>query len=395
MSNTRRRFLSLTAGATATALAAPYIRPSWAQSGPIKVGLLLPYSGTYAQLGGAITQAMELWVQEQGGSMAGREISFVKVDDESAPPKATELTTKLIEGENVDILSGTVHSGVAMAMAKIANEAGIPTICPNAGAQALTQQLCAPTFFRSSFANGQVGYATGLAMVDAGITSAATVTWAYAAGDESVAGFKRAFEEAGGEVVRDIAVPFPDVEFQAALAEVASLQPQAVYTFFAGGGAVKFISDYAAAGLKDSIPLWGAGFLTDGVEQAVGAAGNGVKTALHYAEGLDYPEDKAFREAYSAAYGLQPDVYAVQGWDGMHILQIGLEAVDGDLGRKDEFLAAMAAAEFDSPRGPFRLSASHNPICNFYLRELQDGKNVLRGIAAEMLEDPTTGCSMA
>src|SRR6266540_429914 len=184
----RRRVLSL-AGAGAASLALPLPRPAIAQAKPIKIGVLLPYSGTYAQLGEAITRAMELYVKQQGGALAGRTIDFIKLDDESEPPKAPELTTKLVQGEKVDVLIGTVHSGVAMAMSKIAREEGVPTIIPNAGADVLTRAQCAKNIFRSSFANGQVGLATGKAMAEAGIKKVATFTWKYAAGDESVGGF--------------------------------------------------------------------------------------------------------------------------------------------------------------------------------------------------------------
>ncbi|HEX2216623.1 MAG TPA: ABC transporter substrate-binding protein [Xanthobacteraceae bacterium] len=391
----RRQVLTLAAGAGALSVAGPLARPAFAQTQAIKVGLLLPYSGTYAQLGEAITRAMELYVKQQGGKLAGREITFIKLDDESEPPKAPELTTKLVQGEKVDVLMGSVHSGVAMAMSKIAREEGVPTIIPNAGANILTRQLCAKNIFRSSFTNGQVGLATGKAMADAGIKKVVTFTWKYAAGDESVGGFKDTFTKGGGEVVKDITVPFPSVEFQSALAEIASLKPDAVYSFFAGGGAVKYIKDYAAANLKASIPLWGAGFLTDGVEKAVGSAGDGVMTVLHYADDVNNPENKAFRAAFQDAFKADADVYAVQGWDAMQLLDAGLKAVGGDVSKRDALNAAMAKAEFKSPRGPFKLSASHNPIQNMYLRELKGGKNVLVKTAAESFADPGTGCKLA
>jgi branched-chain amino acid transport system substrate-binding protein len=387
----RRRVLALT-GAGAAAVAFPLIRPSFAQGGPLKVGLLLPYSGTYAQLGEAITRAIELYVKQKGGTLAGRQITFVKLDDESAPPKGAENTTKLVEGEKVDVLIGTVHSGVAMAMAKIAREAGITTIIPNAGADILTRQLCAKNIFRSSFTNGQVGLATGKAMADAGIKNAVSLTWKYAAGDESVGGFKDTFTTAGGKVLKEIAVPFPEVEFQSALAEIASLKPDAVYSFFAGGGAAKYIKDYAAA--KLGIPLWGPGFLTDGVEAAVGAAGDGVKTVLHYADDVDNPENKKFRADYQAAYNAAADVYAVQGWDAAQLLDVGLKAVGGDATKRDAMHAAMSQASFKSPRGPFKLS-SNNPVQNFYLRELKGGKNTLVKTAVAEFADSGTGCRLA
>ena len=387
----RRRLLALT-GAGAAAAAFPFVRPALAQGGPLKVGLLLPYSGTYAQLGEAITRAIELYVKQKGGALGGRQITFVKLDDESAPPKGAENTTKLVEGEKVDVLMGTVHSGVAMAMAKIAREAGITTIIPNAGADILTRQQCAKNIFRSSFTNGQVGLATGKAMADAGIKQAVSLTWKYAAGDESVGGFKDTFTSAGGKVLKEIAVPFPDVEFQSALAEIASLKPDAVYSFFAGGGAAKYIKDYAAA--KLGIPLWGPGFLTDGVEAAVGSAGDGVKTVLHYADDVDNPENKKFRADYQAAYNAAADVYAVQGWDAAQLLDVGLKAVGGDVSKRDAMHAAMSQASFKSPRGPFKLS-SNNPVQNFYLRELKGGKNTLVKTAVTEFADSGTGCRLA
>lgn len=391
----RRRLVTLAAGAGAVGLAGPLMRPALAQGAPIKVGLLLPYSGTYAQLGEAITRAMELYVKQRGGALAGRAVTFVKLDDESEPPKAPELTTKLLQSEKVDVLMGSVHSGVAMAMSKIAREEGVPTIIPNAGADILTRALCAKNVFRSSFGNGQVGQATGQAMLAAGIKRVVTFTWKYAAGDESVGGFKETFIKGGGQVIKDITVPFPNVEFQSALAEIASLKPDAVYSFFAGGGAVKYIRDYAAANLKASIPLWGPGFLTDGVESAVGAAGDGVMTVLHYADDLDNAENKAFRAAFQEAYKAAPDVYAVQGWDAMQLLDAGLKAVSGDVAKRDALNAAIAKASFKSPRGPFRLSASHNPVQNFYLRELKGGKNMLVKTAATDFSDSTAGCRLA
>jgi branched-chain amino acid transport system substrate-binding protein len=195
--------------------------------------------------------------------------------------------------------------------------------------------------------------------------------------------------------LKELSLPFPNVEFQAGLAEIASLKPEAVYSFYAGGGALKYMQDFAAAGLKNSIQLWSPGFLTDGVEKAAGAAGEGVKTALHYVESLDNAENKKFRADYNASFQRFPDVYAVQGWDTTQLLDIGLKAVGGDVSKQDDLFKAMRGAKFNSPRGPFRLSAAQNPIHNFYLRELKGGENVYLGIAATDVSDPTTGCSLA
>ena len=207
----------------------------------IKVGFMLPYTGTFAALGVAIENGFKQYVDEQGGKLGGKTIEFVKVDDESDPAKASDNANKLVKRDNVDVMVGTVHSGVAMAMAKVAKDNNTLLIVPNAGADAITGPLCAPNIFRSSFSNWQPGFAMGKVAADKKIKTAVTLTWKYAAGDESVKGFKEGFEAGGGKVVKELNLPFPGVEFQALLTEVAALKPDAVYVFFAGGGAVKFL----------------------------------------------------------------------------------------------------------------------------------------------------------
>ena len=365
-----------------------------AQAPKLKVGLMLPYTGTFAALGVAIENGFRLYVGEQGGKLAGRELEFVKVDDESDPAKATDNVNKLIKRDNVDVIVGTVHSGVAMAMAKAAKDNGTLLIVPNAGADAVTGPMCANHIFRSSFSNWQPAYAMGEVAAKRGAKKAVTITWKYAAGDESVKGFREAFEKGGGQVVRKLNLPFPNVEFQALLTEIASLKPDAVYTFFAGAGAVKFVKDYAAAGLKKTIPLYGAGFLTDGTLEAQGADADGLLTTLHYGDSLNTPRDNAFRLEYAKAYKLQPDVYAVQGYDAAQMLAIGLKAVNGDLGKKAEFAAAVEKAKIDSPRGAFTLGKNHNPVQDIYLRQVIGKENKVIGVASKQLADPGRGCRM-
>ena len=378
--------------ALAAALCAPLATAQTAAK--IKVGLMLPASGTYASLGSAIENGFKLYVAEQGGKLGGREIEYAQVDDESDPAKAIDNVNKLLKRDNVDVLVGTVHSGVAMAMAKVARETGTLLIVPNAGADAITGSMCAPNIFRSSFSMWQPAYAMGEVLAAKGYKNVVTITWKYAAGDESVRGFKEAFEKSGGKVVKELNLPFPNVEFQALLTEIAATKPDAVYTFFAGAGAVKFVKDYAAAGLRKSIPLYGSGFLTDGTLEAQGADAEGLLTTLHYADGLGTARDNAFRQAYAKAYKGEPDVYAMQGYDAAQMLAIGLNAVKGDLAKKSELSAAIEKARIDSPRGAFTLSRSHNPVQDIYLRQVMGKENKVIGVASKALADPGRGCSM-
>ena len=388
----RRVVKALGAVGALGALGAPAV--AFAQSAKVKVGLMLPYTGTYAALGRAIENGFKLYVKEQGGKLGGREIEYATVDDESEPAKAPDNVNKLIKRDNVDVIVGTVHSGVQMAIVKAARDNDKLLIIPNAGADEATGALCAPNIFRVSFSNSQPGLAMGQFAAQKKYKTAVTITWKYAAGEQSIGGFKETFEKGGGKVIKELFLPFPNVEFQALLTEIASLKPDCAYTFFAGGGAVKFVKDYAAAGLKDKIPLLGAGFLTDGTLDAQGAAADGLLTTLHYADNLKTPRNNAFRLAYAKAYDSKADVYAVQGYDSAQLLAVGLAAVKGDLAKRADMIKAMAAAKIDSPRGPITLSSSHNVVQDFYLRKVENGENNSIAIAAKALADPGRGCKM-
>ncbi|MEY4752511.1 MAG: hypothetical protein RJA44_186, partial [Pseudomonadota bacterium] len=245
-----------------------------------------------------------------------------------------------------------------------------------------------------SFSNWQPGYAMGKVAAERKIKTAVTLTWKYAAGDESVRGFKEGFEQGGGKVVKELNLPFPNVEFQALLTEISSLKPDAVYVFFAGGGAVKLVKDWAAAGLGGKIQLIGAGFLTDGTLEAQGDAAAGLLTTLHYADDLGNAKDKTFRLQYAKTYKLQPDVYAVQGYDAAQMLAAGANAVKGDLKQRDALVKAIETARIDSPRGAFTLSKAHNPVQDIYLRKVDGKQNKSQSVAVKALADPARGCKL-
>ena len=392
----RRRLLKGVGGtaglAAAGALHAPFVI---AQPAKLKIGLMLPYTGTFAQPGIATDNGFRLYVAEKRGKLGGRELEYVVLDDESEPAKAVDNAGRLVNRDKVDVLVGTVHSGVQMGVIKVARDSNMLLIIPNAGAGAATGALCAPNIFRSSFSNWQMIHPLGKVMWEKGHKTAVWISWKYAAGEERFVSFKEGYEKLGGKIVKELWLPFPNVEFQALLTEIAAAKPDAVACFFAGGGAVKFTKDYEAAGLKGKIPLYSDGFLTEGTLRAQGSSAQGIFTTMHYADGLEFPRDKAFRLAYAKAYKLQPDVYAVQGYDAAQMLDAGLSAVKGDIKAQKPLIAAIEKAAIDSPRGRFTISKAHNPIQNFYLRQVVGEQNKFVGIAWKGLSDPARGCNMA
>lgn len=362
---------------------------------PVKVGIMLPFSGTYAALGEAITNGLKMAIEDNGGKLGGREVEYVVVDGEANPANAAENMQKLVSGANVDFVVGPVHSGVAMGMVKVARDEDAILIIPNAGLGVATGALCAPNIFRTSFTNWQPAYPMGEVAMERGFDDVVIMSWRYGAGQEALDGFAESYEAAGGNIMETIYVPFPSVEFQAQLTKIASLKPDAVFVFFAGGGAVKFVKDYAAAGLKDSIQLLGSGFLTDGTLEAQGEAAEGVLTTLHYSTELENPVNQRFIEEYEARYDMAADIYAVQGYDTGQLLVQAMAEVGGDTEDQDALIAAMENVTIESPRGDFTFSAAHNPVQDIYLREVVDGKNKVIGVAAEDLADPARGCRMA
>jgi branched-chain amino acid transport system substrate-binding protein len=360
----------------------------------LRIGFMLPYTGTFAQLGVAIENGFHLGLKELGGRLGGREVEFFKVDDESEPAKAIENANKLVQRDKVDVLVGSVHSGVQLGIQKVVRESGTLSIIPTAAVHAATRSLCAPNVFRTSYTSYQLTHGLGAVMLAKGHKKVVWISWKYTAGEEMLEGFKEGFVPKGGVISKELWAPFPSVEFQALLTEIAALKPDAVACFFAGAGAAKFMKDYAASGLKNKIPLYGAGTLTEGTLEAAGAAAEGVVTTMHYSDALDTPKNKAFRLAYAKQFKLQPDVYAVQGYDTAYLLAKGLAAVNGDMAKKATLYKAMEDAVIDSPRGKWKMSPSHNVVQDIYLRVVKNGENKVLGLAIKGLADPGTGCKM-
>ncbi|MET0193172.1 MAG: ABC transporter substrate-binding protein, partial [Hyphomicrobiaceae bacterium] len=313
-------------------------------------------------------------------------------DDESKPENAPQNADRLVKRDGVDVLIGTVHSGVQMGIHKVVSESGTLTIVPNAGSVAVTRDLCVKNVFRTSFTNWQPAYGMGVAAAKKGYKKAVWVTWDYGAGAESGAGFNEGFEKGGGQMVPNLVLPFPQTNFQPLLAQIPGLGVDVVGAFFAGGGAVQFVKEYAAAGLK--APLCGSGFLTEGTLEAQGTAADGIETGLHYGDGLDNPKNAAFRKAFKDKAGREADVYAVQGYDSAQLLAIGLEAVQGKIEDEANLYKAMRAAKIESPRGSISISPSQEVVQNIYLRKVEGGLNKVVGVAVENLADPGTGCKL-
>jgi branched-chain amino acid transport system substrate-binding protein len=343
-----------------------------AADGPVKVGLLVPKSGVYAPLGRDMENGFRMYLEAKGGKLGGRTVEVVVADEGGGPDTGVPAAQKLLQQDKVTTMVGIVNSAVALGVRDQVTDSKVPLIIANAGADAITGEQRSDYVWRTSFANGEIAAALGEYV--AGQVKDGKVFLAapdYTAGEEATAGFKKAFEAAGGQVAGTELTPFgTTTNFQPYLARIQRSGAEAVYCFYAGAEAVAFVKQYQQFGLADRIPLYCSGFVTEGgVLKAQGDAALGIKGSLHYSDQLDNPTNQRFVADYSAKYGDTPTVYAVQAYDAAAVLDQAL--AKGATG--DAIVEGLkGVGEVDSPRGPWRFTDGHGPDQVYYLRETED-----------------------
>jgi branched-chain amino acid transport system substrate-binding protein len=398
---TRRTFLTGASAAAAGVAAGPWVLPARAQGGPIKIGLVLPYTGVYAVLGESITQAMELVFAREGNKVAGRDIVMIKEDDEMQPPVGIRKTEKLIESDKVDILTGPVHSGILMGMRDKVHNSKTILVVSNAGADAISRERCSKWIFRASFSNWQPNQPMGGWVAKHVAKEVFCVAPNYQAGKDMMNAFKETFGPAGGKVVAEDYPKLGETDYAPVLTKIRQSGAKATYAFFSGTDAVNFVKQYDQFGLKGAMKLTGAGFLTEpDVLPAQGKSALGVITGHFYTPQLDNPVNKKFVADFKAKFGGKtPDGFACQGYDTAEAIVRALKAVKGNTQDKDKLVAALEKVEFDSPRGRFRFDPkTHNVIQPFiYVREVKEVAGGLDNVPIDKIAnvaDPGTGCTL-
>ena len=362
-----------------------------------KVGLALPYSGTYAALGNEITDGFNLALEEAGRTA---EFPIVREDTEAKPPVGLAKARKLVLQDEVDVIAGVVSSGVLGAMRDFVDGAKVPLIVANAGNDDATGKDCSPFIVRVSSSNQQVDRPMGQYLYDQGVRKVYLLAADYSAGRQHVTAFADAFKAAGGEVVGEEYTPFGQTsDFGPYLANAGASGADAIYVFYAGGEAISFVKQYGSFGKK--LPLYGSGFLTSPLYVAAeGPAAEGVVTSLHYVPTLDTPENKAFVEAFRAKYDRTPSEFAVQGYDAARVL---MAAVDSGASDRESIAAALPKVSYTGPRGPLKIDPkTNNVVQNIYVFETvrdengQGGDGLTQKVLATIpdVQDEPNGCTL-
>lgn len=339
---------------------------------PVKVGLLVPYTGVFASCGENITRGAKLYLDQIGWQAGGRDIKLIKEDTEMNGQVGLQKARRLVESDQADILTGIVSSTVAYALRDYVVSNEIPLIIANAGAADLTREKGSPYIFRISFANGQYEYPEGIYAYDKlNFRKIVVLAPDYAAGHEKADGFMAGFEAAGGEIVQEIYPQLGTSDYGPFLTQIKDAD--AVWVHFSGNDSIAFIKQYDEYGLKEKIPLLTSGDCVDESSlPAQGDAALGIISALHYSAALDTAENKEFVSAYIDEYGEEPNMFAEQGYVAARVIAAGLEAVRGDLTDTDKLLSEIRKVEFAAPRGPFKFDPqTQNVIFNTYIRRVE------------------------
>jgi len=334
---------------------------------PIKIGFMAELSGPQAPLGQDQYDAFMMVVEQNGGKLGGVPVQVLKEDSQLKPEVAVQLVDKLIEKDNVPIITGVTFSNVMMAVHKKITDKEVFLIGSNAGPAPIAGAQCSPYSFITSWQNDNQAEVVGEYANQKGYKRVIGMAPNYQAGKDFIAGFKRFFK---GEVIDEIYTPLNQPDFSAELAQVAAKNPDAVYVFYPGGLGVNFVKQYKQAGLLGKVPLLSTSTTDGSTLPAQKDDAIGVISGTFWGPDFNNPVNRKFVDDFEKKYNRIPSQYAAQSYDAALLLDSAIGKVKGNVGDKKAFMAALKAADFKSVRGPFKFNNNGFPIQDMYVFEV-------------------------
>src|SRR6201994_3528644 len=364
-----RRHLLLAAGIVAATSA---ISPTPARAeDTVKIGLILPMTGGQASTGKQIDNAIKLYMQQHGDTVAGRKIEIILKDDGAVPDKTKTAAQDLIVNEKVNIIAGFGVTPAALAAAPLATQGKIPEVVMAAGTSIITER--SPYIVRTSVTLAQSSTIIADWAAKNGIKKVATLTSDYAPGNDALNFFKERFTAAGGQIVEEVKTPLANPDFAPFLQRMKDAKPDAMFVFVPAGQGGNFMKQYAERGLdKAGIKVIGPGDVTDDdLLKDMGDAVLGTVTAHIYSAAHPSAMNKEFVAAYKKAYNQRPGFMAVGGYDGINLVYEALKKTGGKTDG-DSLIAAMKGMAWESPRGPISIDPETRDIVqNVYIRKVE------------------------
>ncbi len=365
-----RSHIVLAAGALAALASA--LAPAGARAeDAVKIGLIVPMTGGQASTGKQIDNAVKLYMQQHGDSVAGKKIEVILKDDATIPDNTKRLAQELIVNDKVNVIAGFGVTPAAFAAAPLATQAKVPEVVMAAGTSIITER--SPYIVRTSFTLAQSCTIIADWAVKNGIKKVATLTSDYAPGNDALNFFKQNFTAGGGQIVEEVKVPLANPDFAPFLQRMKDAKPDAMFVFVPAGQGGNFMKQYAERGLdKAGIKVIGPGDVTDDdLLKDMGDAALGTVTAHIYSAAHPSAKNKEFVAAYKKAYGQRPGFMAVGGYDGMHLIYEALKKTGGKADG-DSLIAAMKGMKWESPRGPISIDPDTRDIVqDVYIRKVE------------------------
>lgn len=370
-----RSFLRAAALVILAAFLAPLLGPAAApaQSGPIRIGMLAPLTGPFAQIGKDMVNGAEMYLDEIGRQVGGRKIELIIEDTEGTPATALNKSRKLVEQDKVHVLTGGLLANVGYALQPYIDGQKIPATYPVIAADDITQRKPAKWIVRTGWATSQPMHAfADWTLKNTKYRKVVAIGMDYAFGYETVGGFQRVFEEGGGQIVQKIWTPLNTNDFAPFLAQVRR-DADAVLALFVGRLALQFVKQYQETGLKARLPLLGGGTTTDeSVLPQMGDEALGTITALHYSQAIDTPQNKAFAAAFEKKAGKISSYYSEATYTNARWIVEAIKLAGGKAEDRDAMLAALRKVSLkESARGPLSVDQWGNPVQTIYIRKVE------------------------
>jgi branched-chain amino acid transport system substrate-binding protein len=359
--------------------AAVFAAPASAQD-TIKIGLILPYSGQFADAATQMDNAIKLYVKQNGETVAGKKLEFIRKDTGGiAPDVAKRLAQELVVRDKVDILAGFVLTPNALAGGDVSEQAKKFMVVMNAATSIITTK--SQYMIRTSVTTPQLNEALGAWAYKSGIRKVYTMVSDFGPGLDAEGGFTRAFKEAGGEIIGSVKMPVANPDFSAFVQRAKDLNPESIYVWVPGGAQPPALGKALADRGIDpkKIKVLGQGEITDDAAlRSMGDVALGIVTAFHYDPTHNSQKNKDFVKSYNEAYNRNPDLFSIGGWDGMHAIYETLKKTGGKT-EGDALIAAAKGMAWESPRGPISIDPDTRDIVQtVYIRRVEkvDGKIV-------------------
>lgn len=353
-------------GASLAVLKAPYVH---AQGAPFKLGLLTVKTGPLAQGGIQMEQGVITYLKEKNYTFAGRKVELISADTGGNPAGAKTKTQELVERDKVDAIVGPLAAFELLAISEYIAQAKTPLLSL-AAAEDLTQRKPNPYFLRASASSAQSLHPMAdFAAKELKLKRMITISEDFAFGHEQMGGFHQTFEGAGGKVVKKLWPPLVTPDYAPYLAQIGDCD--GVCQGFAGSNPLRFMKQYAAAGLKFPVVTGSTGG-DDALMRSYGDEAIGLYSCSPYTLDLNTGSNKRFIAAMAKDYNVEPGFYAAGLYVNCAVVEEGLKKTGGKTDNKEELMKALKSVSLaDTPRGPIKFDSYGNVIGDFYVRRCE------------------------